>query len=178
MLENPTGGGVKSYGNPDVRGGSSSFGIPSGRGGGVKETCIPSWRCGFFLDKCSHQSVIPWFSIFTPVSASVSFSFGALRMWPSSSSVTKKTTTSIYQERNIHLGGNRSLSMEFLLKFQDAQTCLRDVPPSASGKFKVTIHCFFLSTSSKANQSDWIWMTTWWASWELNSWKWTKLHVA
>lgn len=34
MLENPTGGGVKSYGNPDVRGGSSSFGIPSGRGGG------------------------------------------------------------------------------------------------------------------------------------------------
>ena len=150
MLENPTGGGVKSYGNPDVRGGSSSFGIPSGRGGGgVKETCIPSWRCGFFLDKCSHQSVIPWFSIFTPVSASVSFSFGALRMWPSSSSVTKKTTTSIYQERNIHLGGNRSLSMEFLLKFQDAQTCLRDVPPSASGKFKVTIHCFFCQLQAR-----------------------------
>lgn len=84
MLENPTG-----FGNPDVRGGSSSFGIPSGRGG-VKETCLPSWRCGFFLDKWSHQSVIPWFSIFTPVSASVFFSFGALRLWPSSSSVTKK----------------------------------------------------------------------------------------
>ena len=41
MLENPTGGGVKSYGNPDVRGGSSSFGIPSGRGGGGQRN-VPS----------------------------------------------------------------------------------------------------------------------------------------
>ena len=114
MLENPTGGGggVKSYGNPDVRGGSSSFGIPSGRAGGEGgQRNVPSVvKVWIFFDKCSHQSVIPWFSIFTPVSASVFFSFGALRLWPSSSSVTKKKTTSIYQERNIHLGGSKQVS--------------------------------------------------------------------
>lgn len=50
MLENPTGGGVKSYGNPDVRGGSSSFGIPSGRGGGgSKKRAFRREGVDFFL---------------------------------------------------------------------------------------------------------------------------------
>ena len=52
FMEIQMGGEVFELGNPEWRGAQAvlEIQVDGGGGGGRKNLCLPSWRCGFFLE--------------------------------------------------------------------------------------------------------------------------------